>query len=138
MVYNQSYFTSVTLARKMLEQGNLDYEKQKQAVVYDVAQLYYLALLTSLQIELMNENLLKLDTLQNITKIHYEKSFLKKVDLDRIVVSKMNMASEISNMQVMLYQQLNMIKYFTGLNITDSLMLTETITDSECSTNKRK
>ena len=129
MVYNQSYLVSLQLARRMLEQTALDYEKNQQDVVYDVAQLYFLTLLTNLQIEYMKDNLDKIDTLANLTRIHYENGFLKKVDLDRINVSQINMQTEINNLRVMYDQQMNMIRYFIGLGLNDSIVLTESILD---------
>ena len=138
LVYNQSYLVSMQLSRKMMEQKNLDLEKTSQDVIYDVAQLYYYTMLTNLQIEYMKGNLQKIDTLAALTKVHYDNGFIKKVDLDRINVSEINLQTEISNLRMMYNQQLNMIKYFIGLNSADSVVLTGSILDINLSVSENQ
>jgi outer membrane protein TolC len=127
LIYNQSFLVSLQIGKRMLEANQLDMEKNKQAVVSDVSQLYYLALLTKMQVNYMDENLGKLDSLAIITKVHFDKGFIKKTDYDRLNVNRTNLQSEINNLAIMFSQQLSMLKYFAGLNPEDSLTLTESI-----------
>ena len=127
LVYNQTYLTSLGIARKMIEQGSLDLERNKQNVIFDVAQIYLMTLLVEKQRDYLHQNLLKLDTLVDLTQIHVDNGYLKKVDLDRIKVNQINLQTEISNVDMMITQQKNMIKYFTGLKLSDSLVLTESV-----------
>ncbi len=127
LIYNQSFLVSLQIGKRMLEASQLDMEKNRQAVVSDVSQLYYLALLTKMQVNYMDENLGKLDSLAVITKVHFDKGFIKKTDYDRLNVNRTNLQSEIDNLEIMFSQQLSMLKYFAGLNPEDSLKLTESI-----------
>lgn len=131
LIYSQSYITAIQISKRLLEQNELDIEKNKQNVIYDVAQLYLLALVTDKQIQYMKENLLKIDTLAGLSKIHFDNGYLKKVDIDRINVNRINMVTEIQNLSVMLDQQLNMLKYFTGISLEDNLVLNESIFNLE-------
>jgi outer membrane protein len=129
LIYSQSYLTAIQISNRLLAQNDLDVERNRQNVIYDVTQLYLVSLLTKAQLNYMSENLGKIDTLSALAQSHYENGFLKKIDVDRIKVSRINLLSEIQNLSIMLTQQLNMIKFFAGINLQDSLVLTESIHD---------
>jgi outer membrane protein TolC len=129
LVYNQSFLVSLQIARRMLEQSNLEIEKNKQNIVYDAAQLYYLAVLTNQQIGYLNKTLRNTDTLTEIVRVHLDHQLIKQVDYDRVNVNRTNLQSEISNLDLMLAQQINMLKYFTGISPDDSLVLITALAD---------
>ncbi len=129
LIYSQSYLTAIQISNRLLAKNELDVEKNKQNVIFDVAQLYLVSLLTESQLKYMNDNLGKIDSLAALAQSHYDNGYLKKVDVDRIKVSRINLLSEIQNLSIMMDQQLNMIKYFAGIKLQDSLVLTESIND---------
>lgn len=134
LIYNQSFLVSMQISKRLIEQGNLDVEKSSQNTVYDVAQLYYMAMLTDQQIKYLTETLVKLDTLTSITKVQLEKLLIKQVDYDRVNVNRTNLQTEVSNLKLMLLQQLNMLKYFTGIIPEDSVVLAATVFDKRLMT----
>ena len=125
LVYSQTYITSVQLAKKLLEIGNLNIEKNKQDVISDISQMYYMALLTQLQLSYLAETYGKIDTLTMVINVQKDNGFVKKIDADRMNVSRTNMQTDISNLRLMLGQQLNLLKYFTGIVSSDSIVLSE-------------
>lgn len=125
LVYSHSYVTSIQLARKLLELGNLNIEKNRQDVISDISQMYYLTLLTQMQVKFLSETYSKLDTMAMIINIQKDNGFIKKTDADRINVTRTNMLTDLSNLKLMLGQQLNMLKYFTGMTGNDSIVLDE-------------
>ncbi|MBK7214320.1 MAG: TolC family protein [Bacteroidales bacterium] len=129
LIYNQSFLVSLQISKRMIEQGSLEIEKNRESTVYDVAQLYYMAVLTNQQIKYLEETVLKLDTLESITKVQLDKQLIKQVDYDRVNVDRNNLQTEVSNLKLMLTQQLNMLKYFTGNSPQDSIVLTTTVFD---------
>ncbi|MBK9357451.1 MAG: TolC family protein [Bacteroidales bacterium] len=129
LIYNQSFLVSLRISRRLLEQGSIEIEKSRENTVYDVAQLYYMALLTGQLTENLAETLAKLDTLTDIAKVHLENQLILQVDYDRISVNRANLQTEVSNLKLMLIQQLNMLKYFTGIPTEDSILLTTTVFD---------
>ncbi len=56
---------------------------------------------------------------------------IKKVDVDRIVVNKLNTQSDIDRLQVMYDQQVSMLLYFTGLDFNQPVAFTDTIMAAE-------
>jgi outer membrane protein len=129
LIYNQSFLLSLQIAKRLMEQGDLEIEKSRQNTVYDVAQLYYYAVLTHQQIKYLTETLEKLDTLTSITKVQLEKQLIKQVDYDRVYVNRANLQTEVSNLKLMFIQQLNLLKYFTGSTPEDSIVLTTSVSD---------
>jgi outer membrane protein len=129
LIYNQSFLVSMQISKRLMEQGNLEVEKNSQNTVYDVAQLYYMAVLTNQQTRYLTETLEKLDTLTSVTKVQLEKQLIKQVDFDRVNVNRNNLWTEVSNLKLMLIQQLNMLKYFTGILPEDSVVLATTVFD---------
>jgi outer membrane protein TolC len=129
LIYNQSFLVSLQISKRLIEQGSLEVEKNRQNTVYDVAQLYYMAVLTDQQTKYLMETLEKLDTLTSISKVQLEKQLIKQVDYDRVNVNRTNLQTEVSNLKLMLIQQLNMLKYFTGILPEDSIVLTTTVFD---------
>ncbi|MEI6854190.1 MAG: TolC family protein [Bacteroidota bacterium] len=129
LIYNQSFLVSLQISKRLIEQGSLEVEKNRQNTVYDVAQLYYMAVLTNQQTQYLMETLKKLDTLTSITRVQLDKQLIKQVDFDRVNVNRTNLQTEVSNLNLMLIQQLNMLKYFTGINPEDSIVLTTTVFD---------
>jgi outer membrane protein len=129
LIYNQSFLISLQISRRLIEQGSLEIEKSRQNTVYDVAQLYYLAVLSDQLTKYLTETLEKLDTLTSITSVQLDKQLIIQVDFDRVNVNRANLQTEVSNLKLMFLQQLNMLKYFTGAKSEDSLILTTSVFD---------
>jgi outer membrane protein len=129
LIYNQSFLVSLKISKRLIEQSSLELEKNRQNTVYDVAQLYYMAMLTGQQCEYLDKTLQKLDTLTAIIKVQLDKQLIRQVDYDRMNVNRINLQTEVSNLKLMLMQQLNMLKYFSALAPEDSVVLTSSVFD---------
>lgn len=142
MLYNQTWLVALKMARQMMQQNELATEKTEIEVVYDVAQSYFLAQITRQQIRNMNANLEKIGKAEKIAQSQWENGLIKKVDLDRIVVQKLNMITDIDRLKVLYQQELAMQKYFMGLqqemeiSIADSISTATMIPGSEGDLNK--
>lgn len=130
LIYNQSFLVSLGISKRLMEQGELEIEKSRQNTVYDMAQMYYLTVLTAQQLQYLEETVLKLDSLTYLTRVQLEKQLIRQVDFDRVNVNRNNLKTEALNLRLMLSQQLNMLKYFTGNAVGDSLLLTTGVFDS--------
>jgi len=130
MLYNQTWLVALKMARQMMQQNDLATEKTGIEVVYDVAQSYYLAQITMQQIRNMNANLEKIEKAEKIAQSQWEHGLIKKVDLDRIVVQKLNMVTEIERLGVLYQQELAMQKYFMGIDQEKEISLEDSIPTS--------
>jgi outer membrane protein len=130
MLYNQTWLVALRMAKQMMQQNELSTEKTEIEVIYDVAQSYYLAQITMQQIRNMNANIEKIEKAEKIAQSQWENGLIKKVDLDRIVVQKLNMITDIERLRVLYQQELAMQKYFMGLSQEQEISLDDSIATS--------
>jgi len=127
VIYNQTWLISLRMAKLAMQQNQLESERTRIEVVNDVAQSYYYAQITGKQILNRKDNLLKMEKAEQIATSQYKNGMIKKVDVDRIVVNKLNVQTEIDRLRVMYDQQVNMLRYFMGLDLNEPIAFSDTI-----------
>lgn len=123
LLYNQTWLTSLKLARMMMDRNLLDMEKFREEVVFEVAGLYYQAQAVLVQKENVAGNLSRLDTMVRIASFQHEHGLIKRIDLDRFTVSRINLLTAVDNLETLYQQQLSMLKYFMGMDEGTDLAL---------------
>ena len=130
ILYNQSYFTSLKLAKQMENMSELSLKQKKEETVYQVSQVYYLCLATKKQIAQLNITIQNTDKLLEIAKLQRENGIILKVDYSRVEVNKNNLQTQIDNLNQLYQQQLGMLKYLidveqnSKVELSDSLSIT--------------
>ncbi|MCX6305021.1 MAG: TolC family protein [Bacteroidetes bacterium] len=130
MLYNQAWLVALKQAQQLMQQNDLATERTEIEVVYDVAQSYYLTQITMQQIRNMRSNIEKIEKAEKIARSQWENGLIKKVDLDRIVVQKLNMVTDIERLQVLYQQELAMQKYFMGIKQEQEISLDDSVSTS--------
>jgi len=130
MLYNQTWIVALRMAKQMMEQNQLVTEKTKIDVVFNVSQSYYLTQITLQQIRNSKSNLEKIEKAEKIARSQFETGLIMKIDLDRIVVQKLNMTTNIQRLEVLYQQELSMQKYFMGINQEQEISLDDSIPPS--------
>lgn len=131
IIYNQTYLISMRMARLAMDQNRLMNEQEKIQVVFDVAQSFYYAQISLKQIKNRQDNLKKLEKAEQIARSQYENGLIKKVDLDRIVVNKLNVQTDIDRLQLMYEQQMNAERYYMGLGLNEPIAFPDTVMPSQ-------
>lgn len=133
-LYNQTLYTSISIARTMDEMNRLTYEKAREDLILQVCKMYYLGQVTAEQIALIKANITRLEELQNITQAFYDNGMAMEVDVKRVNINLENLKVQYDNAQAMLEQQLNLLKYIIDYPAEKQIALvpvdTETITRS--------
>jgi outer membrane protein len=127
LIYNQTYLVALRLAKQMMEENELSTEKFKSDLVLEVAQSYYLTQVTRKQIQNQESNLQKLEKAEKIAHSQYESGLIKKVDVDRIVIQKLNLMTDIDRLQVIYEQSLSMQRYYMGFPMDHPLIYPDSI-----------
>lgn len=130
LLYNQSYLTSLQLARSMTLVEELNHRQKKEEVIFQISQLYYLCQATRRQIVQLELALHNLEQLLGIAKQQYENGIIRKVDQARISVNQNNLQTEADHLHQLYIQQLGMLKYLTGLPADAKVILTDTLSIS--------
>lgn len=131
-LYNQTLYTSISIARTVDEMNRLTYENAREDLILQICKMYYLGQVTAEQIALIKANITRLEELQNITQAFYDNGMAMEVDVKRVNINLENLKVQYDNAQAMLEQQLNLLKYIIDYPAEKQIALvpvnTETIT----------
>lgn len=131
VLFNQSYFTSLKLARQMENLGELSLHQQKEEIVFHVSQVYYLCMATSGQIDELQKTTNNADRLLEIAKIQYANEIIRRTDYSRVLVNKNNLQSQVDNLRQLHEQQLDLLKYLVGLELKTTISLSDSLSLSK-------
>lgn len=127
VLYSQSYFTSLKLSEQLLTMGSLNLKQKKEEIIYQITQVYHLCRATAKQIEQLEIALKNSDNMIAIAKVQNENGVIRKIDYSRISVNKSNLMTQIDNLNRLLQQQEGFLKYLTGVDVTSSIELTDSL-----------
>lgn len=127
MIYNQGYYSALRISRLMMEQNELSTESTKINLVFEVAQSYYYAQISSSQIRNLESDLEKLAKTEQIAENQYKNGIIMKVDVDRISVNKLNIQTQIDRLRVTYKQQLNLQRYYMGMDLNTPIIFPDSI-----------
>jgi len=127
ILYNQSYFTSLKVLKSQENLSAISTVMQKEEVVYQVTQVYFLCKYTEKQVEHLTGNLANMDRLADITRSQSDNGMIRKVDHDRVVVNRANIQSHIDNLQYLHKKQLGLLCFLVGLDPNSNIILTDSL-----------
>jgi outer membrane protein TolC len=115
------------LFKKSCQISDLNLQKGKEELAYNVARIYTFIQITNLQLKLLDLNLIAFQRIYEYSKEHYTNGFITKIDLDRLKVAVINLEADKENLLAGRNQQLNMLKYLIGIEQNQSITLAEDI-----------
>lgn len=110
-LYNQSLYTAINVQKLMAELSSMQYDKAREDLIIQIAQLYYLGQMTAEQIRLLDNNVERLTQLRDITAAMSENGMALEVDVQRIDINLKTIKVNRQNSESLLEQQLNTLKY---------------------------
>lgn len=125
LLYNQSYFTSLKLARQMEMLDELDLQQKKEEIIFQVSQLYYLCQATKEQISLIEASKKNMDRHLEITALQSKNDLIRKTDHSRVAVATDNLQTQIDNLDLLYNNQLGLLKYLIGLPMETEVVLSD-------------
>ena len=130
ILYNQSYFTSIKVAKSQQMLDQLSVQQKKEEVVYQVSQVYFFCKTTRSQIDQLQKNMKNTDHLLEILKLQAENGAARKIDYSKVLVDKNNLQTQIDNLNQLYRQQLDLLKYLIGMNINSEIGLSDSLSYS--------
>lgn len=128
LLYSQSYFTSLKLARQMETLSELDLQQKKEEIIFQVSQLYYLCQATHAQLSFLKTSRKNMDRLLGITELQSKNDIIRKTDHSRVSVAADNLQTQIDNLNQLYSNQLGLLKYLIGLPMETEVVLSDTFT----------
>jgi outer membrane protein TolC len=134
LLFDGTYILGLKASKVYKDLASKSLVQTKIAVVENVTKSFYLVLINKEQLELINANVSRLDTLLNSTKAYRKEGFMEDIDVNRLEVAKNNLLSE-----QMKFTQLSgiadlLLKYQMGVPLDDSLALVGSIRDIQLET----
>ncbi|WP_317164592.1 TolC family protein [Pontibacter burrus] len=129
LLFSKSYFVGLKAAKSAEDLYRIRKEMATEDVIYNVGSAYYQVLQTKEQFNSINANLDMLTKLEQILTLQYKNDLVKKVDVNRIKVNKINLENQKENLQAAYVQQLNVLKFFMGMPLEEQIALTGSADD---------
>jgi outer membrane protein TolC len=106
-------------------------ELTEENIKANVIKVYYQLVTGKIQIELLDANISRLEKLNHDVKIMYDNGFTEKLDIDKLTVQIANLQTEKMKADNMIKNGYSGLKLLMGMPIKDSLVLTDTLSDSQ-------
>ncbi|WP_162425736.1 TolC family protein [Pontibacter pudoricolor] len=129
LLFSKSYFVGLKAAKSAEDLYRIRKEMATEDVIYNVGSAYYQVLQTKEQFNSINANLNMLTQLEKILTLQYKNDLVKKVDVNRIKVNKINLENQKENLQAAYVQQLNVLKFFMGMPLEEQITLSGSADD---------
>lgn len=129
-LYNQTLYTTLSIAKTMDELNRLSYEKAREDLILQICKMYYLGQVTAEQIAIVKANIARLEELKNITVAFFDNGMAMEVDVKRVNINLENLRVQYDNACAMLEQQLNLLKYIIDYPAEEAIALTPVDTEN--------
>src|SRR5688500_7942983 len=124
-LYNQGLYSARKILDAQIELSDIQFEKNKSELAFTVSQLYYGIIFLQRQQESLLKVSANADRLIRILQRNYDNGTIKKSDLEKALVSKVNIASQIDGLKTAFETQSKLLKLMLGVSETTGLQLTE-------------
>lgn len=120
-ILNFSLMNAISIADASGELARLGVESSENDVIAQTATLYYNTQILEYSMGLFDESLAILDRMSDVMKTNLDAGLVRKVDADRIEVTKMNLETEKQSMVQALDVQKNLLKLQMGFPMTEDI-----------------
>ena len=131
LLFDGTYLIGLKAAKTYTELSRKTTVQSEIEVAEQVAKAYYGVLVNHERMELLNQNLVRLDTLLNQTRIMFENGVAEKLDVDRLRVSLNNLKVERQKAERLMEISENLLKFQMGLDQKQPIALTDRLAEVE-------
>lgn len=125
LIFDGSYIVGLQAARVFRELTQETYRRSETEVKSMVTQSYYLALVSSENMEIIKDNLENMEKTLSETQKLLEAGFTDPINVDQLQLTVSNMKNNIANLERQKKITLNMLKFQMGMDVRDSIILTD-------------
>lgn len=124
-LYNQQLFTGLKAAQGSAEFYNLMKELSEENVVQQVATNYYQVIVNQHKLALIDDNLDRVNKLQQVLQGLLDNGLGKKIDVDRVKVNRVNLETQKTQLINAIDLQKNVLKYSMSMPISEPIELAD-------------
>ncbi len=127
LVFDGSYIVGLQAARVFRELSERNYQRSETEVKSMVTQTYYLALVSSENLDIISENLENMENTLDETEKLFEAGFTDAINVDQLKLTVANMKNTISNLERQKKITLDMLKFQMGMDVQQDLLLSDNL-----------
>ncbi|MEZ4839554.1 TolC family protein [Flavobacterium sp.] len=124
-LFDYSVFTGLKAAKTTREFYKVNEQLTQEQVIEAVSKSYYQIFITRQKLETVDETLENTAKVQNTVQGLFDNGLAKKVDLDRIKVTVVNLKSSKQQLENVVKLQENSLKFLIGMQIENPITLIE-------------
>jgi len=106
-------------------------EITQENITANTYKIYYQLVVSKTQTELLDDNIARLQKLEHDTREIYKNGFAEKVDIDKLVVQIANLQTERLRVLKNIANGYSALKVLIGMPAKDSLVLTDTLSETQ-------
>lgn len=125
LLFNKSFFVGLEAARSTQDLYRLRKVMAMEDVVYNISSAYLQILQTKEQFSVIVANLERLRQLETILQLQYDNDLVRKVDVNRLQVNRVNLENQNQNLLTVLEQQKNYLKFFMGMPLEEEIIIAD-------------
>lgn len=130
LLFSQSFIAGVKAAKKVKDLSELQIRQKEEEILYSTASIYYGIQVLTKQKQILLDNIAQLDTLISTTKFQHKNGVAKKVDVTRLKVNRVNLSTDLDQVESTYLQQINLLKYYTGIAQGDVIEIEDNVSTS--------
>jgi outer membrane protein TolC len=127
LVFDKTFFLGIEATRKLNDLNRLLATKTKEEVAFDVSKMYYQVQLVSKQRQILEANLDQVNRLYDMVSKQQQNGLAKKIDVDQIGVNRINLETQLRNLNLQLEQLLRTLKFYMAMPLDQPITLSDTI-----------
>lgn len=131
LLFDGSYLIGLKAAKTYTELSRKNTVQSEIETVELVSKAYYSVLVNRERMQLLQQNILRLDTLLKQTAAMFKNGVAEKLDVDRLRVSLNNLTVEKQKTERLLILSENLLKFQMGMPQKELLVLTDKLDDVE-------
>jgi outer membrane protein TolC len=125
-IYDQSLLSGLKARQPNKDLARLQAQQNDEGLIYNIASSYYQILVAQKQLDLLQSNKERFETILKVTKLQAEQGVVKKVDIKQVQVNLNNVLAQISEVNNNLALARNTLKNNMGLSQEAKIILTDT------------
>lgn len=129
LLFDGSYLIGLKAAKTYTDLSRKNTAQSEIEVAEQVSKAYYGVLVNGERMELLNQNLVRLDTLLKQTQVMFENGVAEKLDVDRLRVQLNNLKVELQKTQRLMELSENLLKFQMGLPQAQPVLLTDELAE---------
>jgi len=129
LLFDGSYLMGLKASKVYKELAVKSMVQTKIQVVENVTKAFYMVMINQEQLELLNSNVSRLDSLFNNSKALQKEGFAESIDVNRIEVARNNLMAERTKFVQLTGVSSLLLKYQMGMPLADSIAIQGSIRD---------